>query len=335
VKAASAGLIAALQANKNLLRCQLYTITLLSGTVLRYTDWSTPITLGGNIYASPFLDSAPGFTVGKTTTSIGLQSDSTDMTISYDADTRIEGVTPGAFVNGGGLDGAIVQIDTLFMETAGDSSLGVVNRYTGIVDQAKVTLSDIQVTVASRVSMLNGAFPRNFATPQCNHALFDSGCTLTKSSFAVSGTVTSSTGQLVVKDSALTQPNSYFALGSIVWLTGNNAGITSQVMSYTKTGGIFQLVYPLPGVIQVGDTFTAYPGCPKTRTACGNTNAAVGPVFNNLAHFRGYPYVPTPETILMGGTAQQVSDNSGPDAGKGGTGISTGTGGASGNFHQQ
>lgn len=332
MKTTSPALKTALQTNLFLLRCQLYTFTLLSGTVLRYTDWGSNIVMGGHTYLSDTLDSQPGLVCGKTSTAIGMQVDSTEVDILYDLNTRIAGVTPGAFANAGGFDGATVSIDTLFMlpSTPGDSSLGTINRYTGIVDDIKGTQNKLTIVVSSRIAGLSGAFPRNYATPQCNHALFDSGCTLSKAAFAVAGTVTSSVGQTVVRASALSFPTNYFAQGSIVWLTGANAGVTSQVTSYVSGTGTFQLIYPLPGVISPGDTFTAYPGCAKTRAACGNNNPAVGPQFNNLLHFRGYPYVPTPNTLLLGGRTSTPGDNAGGNAGVGGGGVGRGGGGANG-----
>lgn len=338
MKATSTALKNALQNNKFLMRCQLYTITLLSGTVLRYTDWGSPIVLGGHTYTAAKLDSAPGFVCGKTTTAIGLSVDATDVQILYDASTRILGVTPGAFANAGGFDGASMSIDTLFMlpGSPGDTSLGTINRYSGVIDDIRGTKGKLSLTVSSRITLLNGAFPRNYATPQCNHALFDSGCTLTKSAFAVSGAVTGSGTQTGFHDTGRAQPGGYFSQGSVVWLTGANAGITSQVQSFFS-GGAFVLIYPLPAAPSIGDTYTAYPGCAKTRAACGNTNSAVGPVFNNLIHFRGYPYVPTPETLIMGGAASTPGDTAGAGAGAaggvgagGGGGVARGPGGAGG-----
>ena len=47
---------------------------------------------------------------------------------------------------------------------------------------------------------------------------------------------------------------------------------------------------PLPNVPAVGDTFSVFPGCDKTKTTCAGK-------FSNIARFRGFPFVPVPETI--------------------------------------
>jgi hypothetical protein len=43
--------------------------------------------------------------------------------------------------------------------------------------------------------------------------------------------------------------------------------------------------------VDVGDEFQLLPGCDRTLATCTN-------VFNNSAHFGGFPYIPTPETAV-------------------------------------
>ena len=47
-------------------------------------------------------------------------------------------------------------------------------------------------------------------------------------------------------------------------------------------------MYPLPFAPSPGDAFTVYAGCDHTQGTCQGR-------FNNLANFRGFPYVPPPE----------------------------------------
>ena len=47
-------------------------------------------------------------------------------------------------------------------------------------------------------------------------------------------------------------------------------------------------MYPLPFAPMTGDAFTVYAGCDHTQGTCQNR-------FNNLANFRGFPYVPPPQ----------------------------------------
>ena len=331
MKTVSGAFLTMLQDNASLVQADLYTITLSSGTVLRYTSAQQPIVYGGNTYAAALLDSAPGFHRGQWRCSRGLNADDLEVDILYDATTRILGLTPAAFAAAGGFDLARIQVDKAMAPDWSNPVVnGVVNVFTGIVAETKSGDSKVALTVNSMTVLLNAAFPRNYFLPQCNHALFDGGCGLAKTSYAVSGTVSSTGGAPAVGafNSSCTQADGWFALGSVVWTSGVNAGLTSVVKTYANANGAFALIYPLPAIPAVGDTFTAYPGCDKTQTTCTSK-------FGNAAKFRGFPYVPTPETLEVGGTGSQPPT---PTGGMGGAGIphiGRGPGGLAGNFKQQ
>jgi uncharacterized phage protein (TIGR02218 family) len=55
--------------------------------------------------------------------------------------------------------------------------------------------------------------------------------------------------------------------------------------------GALQLFSPLPVAPAVGDTFSIFPGCDKTMATCQNK-------YSNVVHFRGFPFIPTPETAV-------------------------------------
>lgn len=75
--------------------------------------------------------------------------------------------------------------------------------------------------------------------------------------------------------------------GSLVWTSGANANLRSTVKS-VNAGSALNLMYPLPFAPATGDAFTVAFGCNHTQATCQGT-------FNNLANFRGFPYVPPPQ----------------------------------------
>ncbi|SEJ56150.1 DUF2163 domain-containing protein [Frateuria terrea] len=324
MKSISADFKTMLTSSKQLMVADLYTLTLLSGTVLYYTDAPQNITYGGHIFlAAQSSSGVPGFGRGPIKLSIGLQVESLEVDVFYDGDTLIMGKTPGAFANAGGFDGARVKVDKFLTPSLTDTSRGIVNLFTGTVADVSAGSGKVSLNVSSDLVYLSAAFPRNYFLPQCNHALFDAGCGLVKSSFAVSGSVDSGT-VTTITDAGLTQAADYFAQGYIVITSGANAGLTRSVKSFS--GGVLSLLYPLPGACAAGDTFTAYPGCDKTQSTCSAK-------FANLSRFRGFPYVPTPEVIEMGGNAP--SSSSGGGAGLGHGGIGRGPGGQKNRFDLQ
>lgn len=324
MKNISGAFLTMLQTSTQLVQADLYTITLASGVVLRYTSAQTAIIYAGSTFLPSYLDSAPGFARGNTSCKIGLESDALEVDILFDTSTTISGQLPSAFAQGGGFDNALVRVDkALAPDWSNPVVNGVVNLFVGYVAEVKIETGKIALTVNSRIKLLNTSFPRNYFLPQCNHALFDSGCTLLASSFATAGTV-SGTPTATQFNSGATQADGYFALGYVVWVTGANAGNRSFVKSFLNASGQFTLVYPLPNVPLAGDTFNAYPGCDKTQTTCSTK-------FSNLSHFRGYPFVPTPETLEMGGAAP-APQASGGGSGAGVAGLGRGAGGQTARF---
>lgn len=330
MKTVSAGFKAMLAGSKNLMVADLYTLTLLSGTVLYYTDAPQNIVYGGNTYvAAGFTysvgNTAPGFARGPIKLALGMQVESLEVDILYNADTRIMSQTPGAFANAGGFDGARIKVDKFLTASLADTTNGIVNLFTGTMSDLSAGSGKVSLNVSSDLIYLNAAFPRNYFLPQCNHALFDAGCGLSKASLAVAGTTTSST-KTTITATALTQAADYFAQGYIVITSGANAGLTRSVKAFA--GGVLTLLYPLPGAAAAGDTFTAYPGCDKLQATCSGK-------FANLTNFRGFPYVPTPEVIELGQNGSPPADNGGAGAGLGGGGgggIGRGPGGQRGRF---
>lgn len=298
-------------------------------SVTDYTVSGTSVTLGqapGTGAAidwdgsASFGNTAPGFGRGPIKLAIGLQVESLEVDVFYDADTRIMGLTPGAFANAGGFDGARIRVDKFLTPSLNDTSRGVVNLFTGVVSDVSAGSGRVTLNVSSDLIYLNAAFPKNYFLPQCNHALFDAGCGLSKASYATAGSADSST-VTTITDAGLTQAAGYFAQGYVVITSGANAGLTRSVKDFS--GGVLTLLYPLPAACAAGDTFTVYPGCDKTQATCRDK-------FANLSHFRGFPYVPTPEVIEMGGNAP--GDNGGSGAGLGHGGIGRGPGGQKNRF---
>ncbi|MGH7247352.1 MAG: phage BR0599 family protein, partial [Pseudomonadota bacterium] len=72
--------------------------------------------------------------------------------------------------------------------------------------------------------------------------------------------------------------------------SGVNAGVTATVGSVVA-GASMTLLYPLESVPATGDGFTVYFGCDHTMATCQSK-------FNNLANFRGFPFVPPPQMAV-------------------------------------
>lgn len=99
-----------------------------------------------------------------------------------------------------------------------------------------------------------------------------------------SGTVAVITSSKLAFDATTTpQADEYFNDGTIIWTSGLNNGLKSEVKLYMATGDI-ELHVETPFDIVVGDTFSISPGCARTSVACKS--------FSNFPNFGGYPYIP-------------------------------------------
>ena len=185
-----------------------------------------------------------------------------------------------AFITGGGELGQ------------GDTSLGAVTLFGGLITESSVSLSKVSLTVKSALEKLNIGMPRNIYQTGCLNDLGDRMCkvavdtgSFAGSSFAATvrisatppGAAQARTTLLVTTsyptDTALPHPLGYFEWGTAQFTTGTMAGLRIQV---EKPGipliltGLTQvsLTTRLPRTPVPGDTVILRAGCRKTVTDC-------------------------------------------------------------------
>jgi uncharacterized phage protein (TIGR02218 family) len=287
MKTAIPAFTAWLAANTEMVMAELYDITLADGTQLHYTTFDRSLVVGSTTY----LAGPPNFKRGMVEEVLGLSKVGT-LTLEIHANPTdlISGVPVLQKIVRGDFDKAALTVRRLFMDS-GLNQQGAVIRFVGnIGDLDQVSRTVAKFTCKSKVEDLNIQLPRNILQPTCIHTLFDSGCSLNKSSFAVNGTVQagSTVNKLITN---LTQADSYFDNGQLVFNSGANSGHVVAVKQYLNAGGTVYFMVPLSALPSAGDTFTVYPGCDKTQATCTSK-------FSNLANFGGFPYVPVPETAI-------------------------------------
>lgn len=326
LKSASAATLAIL-AGGQFLRADLYDITLTTGQAYRFTSFQIP--LSAAIFPSVTLNAyLTGLTIVRDTITqkVGLEAGSMKLTISPQSDSPnapvlIAGYPILAAARYGFLAGAKVQLSKLFMNlpAAGhqiDTSPSAVGWFLGTIQAIEADRMSLVLTIDDSLAYLGTQqMPKNLWQVGCLYQVYDAGCTLLKSAFTVSGTIASA-GDAAHFTSNLTQVDDYFKLGVITFTSGVNNGFQANVQSYKHTGGAIATAFPFPKLPGVGDTFTIYPGCDLQQSTCSNTNSAIGPAFNNLAHFSGQPYIPVPETMLDGGTQNPPQQTPGAQAGQ-------------------
>lgn len=292
----SSALRALLSGTNRIWTCDLYSITLLTGQVLRYNSTDIDVPWSGNTW----LGTKPGLVMerSKMKQTVGVSVDQLQVDC-YPSDDVVIG--SNRFLDlaiNGGLDGAILQLDRAYAPDLAATGVPVITgiipkRFYGRIGELTASASKVTMMVKSDLELLNVQMPRVVYQPPCSHSLYDAGCTLAKSAFTSSGTITASSSLTNFTTSGLTAANGYYNLGVLIFETGPNAGLSRYIQTYQLSAGAIKILFPLPVDPQPGDTFTIYPGCDKTFAMCSSSK------FSNDQNFRGFEFVPNPETALV------------------------------------
>jgi len=257
----------------------LYTFMLRTGTVLAYTNADVPITWNGYTYLSD------GILVDglRFKCTAGLDVDHQQITIAAREADTVSGVPFLQALRIGVFDGCEIRRERAFLTAWNNAPVGAVILFRGRIGTIdKIGRTEAEITVNSDLVLLDLDMPRNLYTPNCLHVLYDSGCGLDKEAFGADGTVGAGSGRTVINWSGSSE---VYKQGTLSFTTGTSSGLTATIKDATSSS--LTLGYPLPDAPALGDGFTVYQGCDHTQATCTTK-------FNNLLHFRGFPYVPPP-----------------------------------------
>lgn len=280
MKTASTALKNFIPSTRQFVEADLFTITPATGAVRRYTSVDQDITWQSNTY----LSSSSGVLISRSTFkwAVGLTVDTLDLMI--DAPGLSAQLATGLF------DGARVRLDRLF-GTAFGTWIDSVTLFTGnVADIRGLGRTRCDLTVRSRLDLLNNALPRILFQPSCRWTLYDPGCTLVKATFGHAVTIASVVNAFTLNTTA-TDADAFYDLGTLTFTSGVLNGVSATIKKYLHASGQVILNVPLSPAPSNGDALTLYPGCDKQQATCLSK-------FNNLINFGGFPYIPTVETAL-------------------------------------
>ena len=284
MKKASKELVELLRGSDEFLMADLYTLTLANGSVLRHTGADRTVYWQGQAYDSRNLI----ISRGATRSTRDLEADGNELKIAADPAHKLEGLPWPEAALGGALDGARVRIERLFFSDW-DTPVGAVVIFSGRVSDVSGSRSQIKVAVKSDIELLNVSSPRNIYQAGCMRTLYDGGCGVNRDKFTVDGRVLAGANSETSLSANLTQADGWFDQGVIRFTGGANAGLTRTVKS--QRGGVLTFALRLPNVPRPGDSFKIYPGCDKRQETCAAK-------FDNVIHFRGFPYIPAADTVV-------------------------------------
>jgi uncharacterized phage protein (TIGR02218 family) len=284
MRAASPALIALLASSDRFIMADLYTITLVGGSVLRYSAAPTALFANGYTFAL-----GPKFERSKTKIVIGTQVDELEVKIYTEPTDLIGGLPFLQAAWQGDFDGALLQLERAFMATYGDTSPGTVVLFAGRISDIDCTRTGIDVKCRSHLELLNIQMPRRLWQSSCTHNLGDAMCQFDRSNLQATFSAGPGSSEAQIATSVSPTPPNLYIQGTVIGVTGANAGSSRTVANMSGGWVYVRLAFLSP--ILPGDQFQLLPGCDRTLSTCTN-------LFNNVIHYGGFPYIPTPETAV-------------------------------------
>jgi hypothetical protein len=302
MKQASPELLALFATNKPFEQADIYTFTLTSGYVLRYSTCGFDVRIGINTWLCS--RSPGGIAIDDQQDTSGPRA---RWAIGLDVGTWSVGIMPRQgdmigdnnmlwAVRAGILDEATVTVDRAYFYAWPDvpvlaiTPIGTINVFTGRVAEVDLGRSSISVQMNDPRELLDIDMPRNLYGSGCRFALFDQGCQLNKDNYQFNTTITS-VDENVMTIANHVAPPGWFSLGNIVFLTGKNIRMRQMIRAWEPTTGTIVLMAPMPFTVAIGEFVALYPGCDKALATCRDK-------FFNMANFGGFPFIPAAETAV-------------------------------------
>jgi uncharacterized phage protein (TIGR02218 family) len=160
-------------------------------------------------------------------------------------------------------------------------------RFFGRADVTEVKLTQATLDLKSPTDLLNTQLPRNLIKPSCLNHFGDFMCQVNALYYKKSVTALAGSTQYRIVISNSISGN--YDNGMIYGTSGKNKGQFASIKTFSD--GAIVLFKPFPEAISAGDTFDIMAGCDKTMKTCQEK-------YGNIAHFRGFPFLPCKNVLL-------------------------------------
>lgn len=280
MKTLPAGLSSQLQSGVTTL-CRCWLLERRDGMTLGFTDHDHPLTFDGVTF-----EADAGMTASPITQSDALNVDTVDIAGALRSDRLTE-----ADLARGLYDRAAL---TLYLVDWSNP----VNRdvmFAGSIGEVSRGPSAFRVEMRGLTHALNQQVGRIYAR-LCDADLGDSRCSvdLSGTAFKGDGAVMAAAGRHIFSAAGLgAYVAGWFARGRLIWTSGANASVAVEIKAHVNNGEevSFELRESMPFDIEAGDTFEVSAGCDKAVATCAQK-------FDNVANFRGFPFLATNDALL-------------------------------------
>ena len=261
----------------------LYTFTLIGGSVIRWTNCDQPIIANGHTYSI-----GPAINRSQLSNKRGVETGTVKIEIFADENDLLQGVPLATALQQLALDGALVRVDRAYFDL-NMTLQGTLLWFSGRATKMTLTASTATVEAAGWRILFNVNVPTDLYEPDCDHILGDAGCLVDLADFTATGAINGTSTVLSLATNVIAAAT-YYSQGTITFTSGANNGQVRSIKSSDSGGGV-DLILALPYVPATGDTFSITAGCDYTSATCLDR-------FNNLIHFGGEEFVPVPEVAV-------------------------------------
>ena len=273
---------------------ELFTVTLLSGTVHRWTSYDRSLTVGANTWLAA-IDGAP--LVSRNRFGVKNTVEVPELELRLGCTDALLGNLK-AQIHNGLFDGATVEMDRVYMPASGDTRYGFIVLFAGRLSGVTIDAEGITVTSKGHNVLMNQQAPKNLYQTNCLHTFCDAGCTLLAANYTFANRVCSPGSS--ARGLAWTVPAGFtasqFTLGKVTMTSGTANG---QVRTVALAAGVSMVfTYPLYDTPAPGDTFSILMGCDRQLASCQTRKQANGTSVDNSQHYRGFPFVPQAELAV-------------------------------------
>jgi uncharacterized phage protein (TIGR02218 family) len=237
-------------------------ITRRDGTVLRFVESETDLSVGGNTYSA-----LAGLTIGSITYGLDSVSSGVDIAFGSTEDSPIsqDDIRDGAY------DAAEVEIREVDREFP---AYGNVQIFWGRVQQVQRKLEGGSLLEARGILSQSYQIIVERYSPMCIWYFCDDRCQFPEASVTFTGTITAIPDgyTLTVSGAAAGRPDDVFKDGVLSVTSGLREGLRVEMRG--NTGGTIRTFLSHPRGLQIGDTISALQGCQKRFVDCqayGNT----------------------------------------------------------------
>ncbi len=256
-------------------------ITRLDGVVYGFTDHDRALAFGETVF-----EPEAGLTASEIRSGSDLSVDSQDA----------EGVLRSDRINETDiLDGLWDNADVeVWRVNWSDTSQRVLLRRGSIGEIRRGRVSFV-TEVRSMAHVLGQTVGRTYQS-SCDAVVGDARCkvNIEAAGYSGSGVVTALSGDRGFTASGLGAfPSGWFALGTIAWTEGLNAGRIAEVAGHELASGVatVQLLETPVRSVAATDVFMIRAGCNKRIETCASK-------FSNVANFRGFPNIPGQDAVI-------------------------------------